>query len=111
MDINDDQAAAIVKAIVMNAVEDYTRSAAILRHRFYPPLRGYGLRARAKHSVELAIIEGRAAERWIRSQEFTGLTGLDGEAVVEGLARRNYITPGHFDEMYTKYREIYMKEG
>lgn len=107
MVINEDQAQAIVKAIVMNAVDDYTKSAMKVRHRFNPPLRGENLQRRALECVRQALIDGADAERWILSPDFTTLTGLDGEMIVEGLAKRNFVQPGYFNTMQQKFDSIY----
>lgn len=110
MTLNNDQAQAIVKAIVMNAVDDYTKSAMKVRHRFNPPLRGNNLQRRALGCVRQALIDGADAERWILSPDFTTLTGLDGEMVVEGLAKRNFVQPGYFKTMQQKFDSIYGRD-
>ena len=107
MTLNNDQAEAIVKAIVMNAVDDYTTSAMKVRHRFNPPFRGENLQRRALGCVRQALIDGQAAEHFILSPDFTALTGLDGEMVVEGLAKQNFVQPGYFNTMQKKFDSIY----
>lgn len=111
MIINDDQAEMIVRAIVNNAVDDYTRCAMKVRHRFNPPFRGYDLRTVSVSFVRQMIKDGIDAEAFLLSDDFTGLTGLDGVAVVEELSKMNFIYPGYFNRMQEQFLEIYGGES